>query len=162
MVVSLPKGKAGIRETLKLMRLYVLHWKTEPLIRDLAIRIVRDVPAKDKLGEAIALLRFVRANIRYVNDIVDEETLQTPGYTLEMQAGDCDDMCVLLASLLESIGIRTAFVALAFAPDQFEHVFMLALLSEHWTSLEPTENVPVGWWPPGVEQTLGIVNVGQE
>jgi len=36
--------------------------------------------------------------------------LQFPRQTLEYHAGDCDDLSILYAALLESVGIRTAFI----------------------------------------------------
>ena len=36
--------------------------------------------------------------------------VQFPSQTLEFQSGDCDDLSVLYAALLESVGIRSAFV----------------------------------------------------
>ncbi len=36
--------------------------------------------------------------------------LQFPRHTLEYRAGDCDDLSILFNSLLESIGIKTAFI----------------------------------------------------
>jgi tetratricopeptide (TPR) repeat protein len=38
--------------------------------------------------------------------------LQFPAQTLETRAGDCDDLSILYASLLESAGIETAFVTI--------------------------------------------------
>ncbi len=45
--------------------------------------------------------------------------VQLPWETLKKRAGDCDDLTVLFASMLESVGIRTAIVT---APN---HVFMM-------------------------------------
>ena len=36
--------------------------------------------------------------------------LQFPRHTLDYKAGDCDDLSILFNSLLESIGIKTAFI----------------------------------------------------
>ncbi len=44
--------------------------------------------------------------------------LQFPRQTLEYKAGDCDDLSILYAALLESIGIETAFVTVP------GHIFM--------------------------------------
>jgi tetratricopeptide (TPR) repeat protein len=61
------------------------------------------------------------------NEWVD--TVRFPRTTLLIQAGDCDDTSALLASLLESIGIRTAIMT---SPG---HVFMA------FDSGEPEENM---------------------
>lgn len=52
--------------------------------------------------------------------------LQFPQQTLDFRTGDCDDLSILYASLLESVGIRTAFITIpghiymAFALDMDE------------------------------------------
>ncbi len=38
------------------------------------------------------------------------ESVQFPHQTIELKGGDCDDLSVLLSSLLESVGIETALV----------------------------------------------------
>ena len=38
------------------------------------------------------------------------DTLQFPQQTLDYRSGDCDDLTILMCSLLESIGIETAFI----------------------------------------------------
>jgi tetratricopeptide (TPR) repeat protein len=54
--------------------------------------------------------------------------LQFPNQTLAYRAGDCDDISVLYSALLESVGIRTAFVT---APG---HIYMAFALD-----MEPEE-----------------------
>lgn len=44
--------------------------------------------------------------------------LQFPSQSLIYRAGDCDDLSILLASLLESVGIKTAFITIP------GHIFM--------------------------------------
>ena len=47
------------------------------------------------------------------------DTVRLPRETLRMRTGDCDDLAVLYAALLENIGIDTALV------DVFDHVFVM-------------------------------------
>lgn len=59
--------------------------------------------------------------------------LQFPRQTLQYKAGDCDDLSILYAALLESVGIETAFitvpghilaaVALPLTPEEAERTF---------------------------------------
>jgi tetratricopeptide (TPR) repeat protein len=44
--------------------------------------------------------------------------LQFPNQTLENRAGDCDDLSILYCSLLEALGVKTAFVTIP------EHIFV--------------------------------------
>jgi len=73
--------------------------------------------AINELAQAAALYHAMRfLSITYVKDphaahekeITD--IIQYPSQTLEMKSGDCDDLSILFASLLESIGIETALI----------------------------------------------------
>ena len=100
---------------------------------------------KDFSGEAGRLLAFVRDEIRYVRDIAQVETLHDAVTILRTKAGDCDDKAILLAALLGSIGFEhVRFVAAAWSPDQFSHVWTQVFLNGRWVDLEPTEPLPFG------------------
>ncbi|MCW8849493.1 MAG: transglutaminase-like domain-containing protein [Melioribacteraceae bacterium] len=50
-------------------------------------------------------------NMKYVSDRrASVDFVQFPNETLELKGGDCDDLSVCFSSLLESIGIQTAFI----------------------------------------------------
>ncbi len=123
-------------------------------VRQQAISLVAHLAQKDWAAEITAAHAFVRDRIRYVKDVRDVETLATPEKTLEFGQGDCDDKAVLLAALLESIGHPTRFVAIAFHPDEFAHVFVESKIGENWIALETTEPVPAGWRPHGYVQEM--------
>ena len=103
---------------------------------------------KDFDGEARRLLEFVRDDIRYGRDIADVETLHDAVTILDQGAGDCDDKCILLAALLLSIGFdRLRFIAVAFEPDLFSHVWLQVVTDPDrggWVDLEPTEPIQYG------------------
>ena len=81
-------------------------------------------PNGNKICYAKALYYFVRDNIVYISDPVSREFIQMPQATIVNGGGDCDDGSVLLASMLESIGIKTEFV---YKPN---HVYVKAWLPE--------------------------------
>lgn len=159
----IPTGPAGVRETLERMARIVKDHRLHPLIRQLAVEVrqAAKVPSRDYLGELKALHRFVGDWITYVRDIRDVETLQYPTHVLRNRAGDCDDQAMLLASLLESIGHPTRFVAMGFsqAPHPrllewhhaplYSHVLAESLIGNRWVPAETTIERPVGWSPPG-------------
>jgi transglutaminase-like putative cysteine protease len=151
-LLGISDGPAGIKETLDYMSGFVRAGKKIPLIRTLAMSIAKQIPGKLWVEEIQEIFLYVQRNIRYIQDISDVETLATPTATLEMGQGDCDDMCVLLCALLESIGYHTRFVACGFEDAVFEHVFVQVQLPNKakWISLDPSENVPMGWQPPGI------------
>lgn len=147
---SIPDGPAGVRVTLKLMRQLTRDARTDPSIRGLALQLVAGLRQKDYRGEVAAIHAFVRDRIRYVRDVHNVETLQTPRKTLELAAGDCDDKAMLTAALLEAIGYATRFSAVGFRPGHFAHVFPEVKLGAAWLPLETTENWPMGKRPPGI------------
>lgn len=140
------------------MRRIVREYKKSLPIRLLALKIVRRNGQKQWLREAESIQQFVRDKIRYVKDIRGVETLSTPDKTLEVGQGDCDDKSILAASLLESIGHPTRFVAVGFVPGQFCHVLVETLIGSKWISIETTENVGVGWIPPNVTNSYRVHN----
>jgi transglutaminase-like putative cysteine protease len=147
---AIPDGPAGIRQTLNIMRQFVKAGKLNYRFRQLALSLVKRNGQKDWFGEIRDLQHFVRDNIRYIKDIRGVETVATPDITLDMGQGDCDDKSVLLATLLESIGHPTRFVAVSFRPGQFAHVFVETKVGQQWIPLETTEPVEPGWYPKGV------------
>jgi transglutaminase-like putative cysteine protease len=143
-----------------MMRVLTRTARTDPRIRELAISLTNGLPQDDTRGQIERLFTFVRDSIRYVGDVNEVETLQPPADTLRLGAGDCDDKSMLLAALLESLGHRSRFAALAFFPDNFEHVLVETEIGYNghggkvWLPLETT---PVngamqesGWYPEGV------------
>ena len=120
---------------------------------------------KDFNGEASRLFEYVRDQIRYVRDIADVETLHHAETILAQGAGDCDDKCILLASLLLSIGFEfLEFVAVAFEPNEFSHVWLRAWVDDPpdggaWVDMETTEPVPYGATVP-LDGAADILCVG--
>lgn len=137
----------------------VRTWRKDPGIWKLSRTIVHSVPAKDFSGQVNRLFHWVKQNIRYVHDVRDVETLATPQATLEVQSGDCDDMATLLASLLESVGHPTRFVALGFDNDNFSHVLTETRLGSKWVSLDPTVATATVDWKPRDATRVMILHV---
>lgn len=155
---GIPSGKAGTLVTLRSMSLMVRQYKKSLPIYLRARDIVQNVLGKDFVGELRMVQGWVRENIRYTRDIRGVESIQTPIKTLEIMQGDCDDQSVLVASLLESMGHKTRFVAMGFAPGKFSHVFTQARVGPSWLSVETTENVGIGWKPPRIVNKMIVHN----
>jgi hypothetical protein len=65
----------------------------------------------EQFHKARMLLSAFAGRLQYVNDPrLTADHVQYPSETLTLRGGDCDDMTVLFASLLGSVGIPTAFV----------------------------------------------------
>ena len=79
-----------------------------------------------KIFQKVKILfnEFVK-NMTYVSDPrADVEHVQFPNETIKLKGGDCDDLSVCFSSILESIGIETAFVDYK-NPDGVSHVNLL-------------------------------------
>lgn len=149
----MPAGPNGTRETLKHMRKLVHLGKLDPFNRDLANTLTSSAPQKNWLAEMRAIFFYVRDGIRYALDTWGVEVLQSARVTVTLGYGDCDDKCVALATLLESVGHPCRFVALGFGEiGQYTHVIVETSLAGEtpWIALDATEPVQPGWFPEGV------------
>ena len=132
--------------------------KKNPEVRIQAAELVAHLRQKDYAAEAHALFTYVQNNIRYTRDIRGVETIQPAEFVLMRGTGDCDDKCVLLAAMLESIGHPTRFVAVGFKGRKFSHVLVETKIGNKWVALETTEPVRMGWYPPKVQSRMVIYN----
>lgn len=152
---ALDPGVAGIRQTLNYMVAFAKQYRKHPDIRRQAENIIADVPQKDAVGEVRAIFNWVRDTIRYTQDIRDVETLKSPDATIYSGQGDCDDKSLLVATLLESVGYATRFVAVGMSqPGVYEHVFTEVKLGTRWIALDTTEPVEMGWTPPNPQARI--------
>ena len=138
----------------------VKTYRKSPSIRQLALNLIKDVPGNKNFGgQAERLQNYVRNQIQYVKDIKGVETIQTPDLTLQNRAGDCDDQAVLLATLLETIGHPTRFVAIKINPlGPYVHVFTETRVANRWLPAETTENWPLGFHPPKFSKRMVVNN----
>jgi len=158
-MMGIPDGKAGTLATLKIMRRVTRRYKSSLPIRLLAQKLTRRLPQKNYTREVAVLHKFVRDKVRYVRDIRGVETIQTPIQTLKLGSGDCDDKSILVASLLESIGHPTRFVACGFNDTgAYSHVFTQTKIGGKWVSVETTEPWPLGKAPPKITTRMIVRN----
>jgi 8-oxo-dGTP pyrophosphatase MutT (NUDIX family) len=75
----------------------------DPRIATKAVEIIKAAGAQPRnyKGQSAALLKFVQSDLYYVNE--PGERLVDPLRTIALGYGDCDDLVMVLASLLESI-----------------------------------------------------------
>ncbi len=134
------------------MQRLILQGAKDFYVRQKAIDILmaQRVKPKDYLGEIRALFTWVQQHVRYTKDPFRVEVLHTARRMLELRAGDCDDMSILLAAMLESIGHPTRLVLVGPDPSQptlFSHVYLEAWDRGRWIPLDPTMPYPMGWAP---------------
>ncbi len=110
-----------------------------PLIKQSAVKIATQSCDSGKVCQAKAIFEFVQDNIEYVSE--KDEYIEMPDEVLITRGADCDGTAVLIASLMQSIGIPTRFV---FIPG---HVYVQVYLEDalkkykseyHWISVDPT------------------------
>jgi transglutaminase-like putative cysteine protease len=114
-------------------------------IRETALRVIGHRSFVDQVR---ALQAFVQNNIAYIHDPPDLELVQTPQYTLQHRAGDCDDQATLIAALLQSTGHPTRFVAGGLSGGPLSHVLTQTLIGTDWAGVETIQPRPLGWMPP--------------
>jgi transglutaminase-like putative cysteine protease len=152
-LARIPDGHAGIMRTVGLMRALVEEWKVDAQVMNTAAQLIARAPQFDTRAELEAVFRFVRDRIRYVMDPVGVESVATPIATMRRGIGDCDDQCVLLGALLESVGHPVRFVIGDFDGTGFSHVWLQAFDRDamQWVDMDPIKpGAPLGWRAPGL------------
>src|SRR5712664_880829 len=154
-VVRVPHGNQGTLETARIISRMICEGAKDFYVRQKAIEIFRAcrIPAKDRWGEVRSLFEWVRRNIRYTRDIFRVELLHTPRRMLELRAGDCDDMSILLGSMLVSTGHPVRLVLVGFRPDKphlYSHIYPEVNVRGRWIPIDATMPRPIGWAPPAL------------
>ncbi len=130
---AIPDGDTGVLEILAALNDAKNFYGSLPCIRAAALCLA--APEFDNANEAtaVALARFVRSAVRYTADPVNSELTHTPDVLLlaidadGCALGDCDDHCLLFASLAEACGVACEIVGVQTpASDRFDHVIVIA------------------------------------
>lgn len=106
------------------------------------------VPEGDYDAEVIAVCKSLRQRYRYVRDTYGKDLFQHPARTLEFGGGDCDDISILICSMLGSIGYPTRLrVIRTKTAKDWNHIYCLVGLPPQ----NPTRWVPIDLSVPGAE-----------
>jgi len=138
---------------------YVRQFTVNGLLR--AARVADN----DQGRQVETVLTFVRRRLTYVRDPVESEYVISPIELLaqiiagQQAYGDCEDHCLLLNSMLASIGFPTRFVATALdGADWWNHVISSVFVGGRWVNLDP---VAKGIMQPDYfAQMIGETNYG--
>jgi hypothetical protein len=120
-------GEAGTAQTIALMRSLIDEAVADAGFVRFAVDLIRNVQAYDDLGEAHAVYKWVQGHIRFTKDPVTKEKLYPPQELLNIRAGDCDDISMLLAAFLIALGYPARLITLAAnpaSPSEFSHVYV--------------------------------------
>lgn len=134
MRVAFNKQNPSLDETVAHMRRLVISARKDPQVIQLVRRICAGLEPGDYNSEILAIYQWVCARVRYVRDIHEVELLIAPQRLVEMAlhdeqtgqrsaSGDCDDISMLLASLLMAVGNECRFLVVGFEPNKPSHVF---------------------------------------
>lgn len=141
MLKNLPKvqqmgiadGAKGNYQTVEVMREVAHKMKGQPLVREMALYILRKAGVKSQnfVDEARAIGQFVQKNVRYVRDTYGIEQLHSPILMIEQirkgtAQGDCDDMSLLIATLLLAVGASPSFRIVRYKSNSgpFNHIYV--------------------------------------
>jgi len=149
---KIPEGYPGTLETIGHIKELVRNGAKDFGVRQTAIDILIEngIKPKDYLGEIRALFEWVQKNIRYTRDTYRVELLHSARRMLELRAGDCDDMAILLAALLEAIGHPVRLVLTGPDPlrrNLFTHIYVEVFHERRWIPLDATMPYAIGWAP---------------
>jgi transglutaminase-like putative cysteine protease len=154
-VHRVPRGTRGTLATARLIARLIREGSKDFYVRQRAIDIFRSlgVRPKDRFGEVCAIFDWVRRNIRYTRDIFQVELLHTARRMLELRAGDCDDMTILLGAMLMSTGHPVRLALTGFQrhkPHTYTHIYPEVNVLGRWIAIDATVDQPIGWAPPAL------------
>lgn len=148
-----PPGDLGTYRTVSLMRRYANRALGDPLLVELANRIIRNVPPQDGPAKVRAIRGWLDKATRFVDDPLGVELIRTPRRLILTAArqgyfqGDCDDVAVLGAALAKAVGLPARFVIVGFVPaGPFRHVYAEVWDGAEWQELDVTR--PAQELPP--------------
>jgi hypothetical protein len=101
------------------------------IVRDELLSLDESIePGLEKFVHARVLFDYLTSkNIKYLSDpnipFYKDDRVQFANETVDAGSGDCDDLVVLYASMLESAGIQTAFVEVQDPEQDIAHLYLL-------------------------------------
>jgi transglutaminase-like putative cysteine protease len=152
---KIPAGRAGTMKTLEYIADLIRKGAKDFGVRRKAVDIFFQygIRPKNYVGEVCAVFDWVRRHIRYTRDIHRVELLHSARRVLELRAGDCDDMTILLGAMLTSTGHPIRLVVVGFNPKRphaYSHIYPEVNVRGRWIPLDATVSRPMGWAPPAI------------
>jgi transglutaminase-like putative cysteine protease len=141
-----------IRRKIDRIATLISQGKRSPRIRRIAIEIVKRVQERDYLGEVKQLFEFTKQRIRFTRDPYGVESLEGAEETLELGAGDCDALTVLLSSLLGAVGYPIKLKVISTTGRGWNHIYPLVGIPpqrpQTWIPADASVKRPLGYQPP--------------
>lgn len=90
---------------LELEELSEVHNYTNPICRNLALKLAAKSKGSYNLGQVCEIYDYVYQNWKFVNDPLAQELLSSASNTIRLNlSGDCDDYAILMGTLLLAVG----------------------------------------------------------
>lgn len=133
-------GERGNLQTVRFMVSEVRKNSRHPYIRQKAIEIVANsgISSHDEVGEAQAIGSWVQKKVRYLKDPNGTEYLMHPLTLLDQISigrgmGDCDDMSLLIATLLLAIGHDPVFRTVRYyrSDGPYDHIYVVDYVRDY-------------------------------
>lgn len=133
--------------------------KRNPGVRQIAADVLKGTPPKDWKNSAKLLFEWTRTNIRYTLDPHNVELFQSAERSVQVGIGDCDDQSIVLASLLQCVGIPVILRVIGLKGQRvFQHIYVMAGYPPHdpknWIALDASRSEAAGWELPENERGL--------
>lgn len=162
-ILRVPKGTRGTLQTARIIAGLTRAGAKDFYVRQKAIEIFRlnGVRPKDRWGEVNALFAWVKRNIRYTRDIFRVELLHSARRMLELRAGDCDDMSILLGAMLIATGHPVRLALVGFNPGRphvYSHIYPEVNVRGRWLAVDATMPRSIGWSPPALWKRVCEIN----
>jgi len=127
--IPISDGITGVRQIVARLNRMKRYYGQLPAMRAVALGIAGTLVDNDQAGNVARLADYVRRGVVYQTDPFNAEFTQTPDrMLLEINSrgfthGDCDDHCLLFASMAEALGVQTQIVGvMAPGSDTYNHV----------------------------------------
>ena len=161
-LLSLGTGQEATYNTLEHMARLISNGAKSYEVRSVAVELVKHLPAKDQWAEVRSIFNFVKTYMRYTKDPHGVEMLHTPQAILKLikedspAPGDCDDLSILFASLVKSIGYPVRLKVISTHPTgRFTHVYPQVKVYDKWVSADLAAlDRPLGWQPTSISRQM--------
>lgn len=101
---------------------------------------------RDELCELTTIWNFWVLNVRYLQDVVGQDTYPTLRAILEGGGEDCDGSTIGLAALCGALGYHSIARVISVRGDTWDHIYPVIKTKRGWIPLDVTEpNKKPGW-----------------
>jgi hypothetical protein len=161
-----PEGEEGIQKSLSVMAQKIREGYSTAAMKSFAGNVLRQM-GFPKTPDGVrarceALLDYVRKNVTYAPDAPSTEQIQSASISLCVDGapicipiGDCDDLCVALATLIMAAGMYPVNVIRQFFGSDLQQHVLIEVQDENgrWIPLDPSTKYPAGKKANAVRET---------